>query len=290
MKAMKFAEPGSTGAALISLQRHVGCMTTDPTQLKKVFSWLAIGPSVSNFLGPFTAGLMIDHAGFGSAFALMATLPIVSWLLIRSTRELAPNKALADAPRQRSWDLLKEPRMRRLLLINWLLSSCWDVHTFVLPVLGHERGLSASVIGTILGAFAVAATLIRTVMPMVAARIKEWAVIAGAMTATALLFAVYPLLHAPLAMGACSVLLGFALGSVQPMILSTLHQITPTHRHGEALGLRMMTINASSVIMPTLFGTLGTLIGITGVFWIVGAAVGLGSRTAWGLRKSLGVH
>ena len=281
---------GSTGAALISLQRHVGCMTTDPTQLKKVFSWLAIGPSVSNFLGPFTAGLMIDHAGFGSAFALMATLPIVSWLLIRSTRELAPNKALADAPRQRSWDLLKEPRMRRLLLINWLLSSCWDVHTFVLPVLGHERGLSASVIGTILGAFAVAATLIRTVMPMVAARIKEWAVIAGAMTATALLFAVYPLLHAPLAMGACSVLLGFALGSVQPMILSTLHQITPTHRHGEALGLRMMTINASSVIMPTLFGTLGTLIGITGVFWIVGAAVGLGSRTAWGLRKSLGVH
>ena len=228
--------------------------------------------------------------GFRAAFALMAVLPVISWLLTRRTRELAPTKPPADARRQRSWELLKEPQMRRLLLINWLLSSCWDVHTFVLPVLGHERGLSASVIGSILGAFAIAATLIRTVMPLVAARIREWAVIAGAMTATALLFAVYPLLHAPLAMGLCSVLLGFALGSVQPMILSTLHQITPTHRHGEALGLRMMTINASSVIMPTLFGTLGTLIGITGVFWIVGAAVGLGSRTAWGLRKSLGAH
>ena len=117
-----------------------------------------------------------------------------------------------------------------------------------------------------------------------------WAVIAGAMTATALLFAVYPLLHAPLAMGLCSVLLGFALGSVQPMILSTLHQITPTHRHGEALGLRMMTINGSSVIMPTLFGTLGTLIGISGVFWIVGSAVGIGSHTAWRLRKALGTE
>ncbi len=281
---------GSTGAALISLQRHVGCMTTDPTQLKKVFSWLAIGPSVSNFLGPFTAGLMIDHAGFRAAFALMAVLPVISWLLTRRTRELAPTKPPADARRQRSWELLKEPQMRRLLLINWLLSSCWDVHTFVLPVLGHERGLSASVIGSILGAFAIAATLIRTVMPLVAARIREWAVIAGAMTATALLFAVYPLLHAPLAMGLCSVLLGFALGSVQPMILSTLHQITPTHRHGEALGLRMMTINGSSVIMPTLFGTLGTLIGISGVFWIVGSAVGIGSHTAWRLRKALGTE
>ena len=39
-----------------------------------------------------------------------------------------------------------------MLLVNWLLASCWDVHTFVLPILGHERGLSASVIGAILGA------------------------------------------------------------------------------------------------------------------------------------------
>jgi hypothetical protein len=38
------------------------------------------------------------------------------------------------------------------LLLNWALSSCWDVHTFVVPILGHERGLPASVIGSILGA------------------------------------------------------------------------------------------------------------------------------------------
>lgn len=58
--------------------------------------------------------------------------------------------------------------MRLLLLINWILSSCWDVHTFVLPILGHERGLSASVIGAILGTFAIAATVVRVVVPMIA--------------------------------------------------------------------------------------------------------------------------
>jgi hypothetical protein len=76
-------------------------------------------------------------------------------------------------------------------------------------------------------------------------------------------------------MGLCSVILGFALGAVQPMVMSMLHQITPHARHGEALGLRLMTINASSVAMPMLFGSLGALIGIAGVFWVVGGVLAL---------------
>jgi MFS family permease len=172
-----------------------------------------------------------------------------------------------------------------LLLVNWFLASCWDVHTFVVPVLGHERGLSASVIGSILGAFAVAAALIRVLLPLLAAHLREWAIIACAMGVTAVLFGIYPLLHAPLAMGLCSVLLGFALGSVQPMIMSMLHQITPAHRHGEAIAMRVMAINASSVTMPLLFGLVGTVIGISGVFWITGAIVAAGTRLALGLPK-----
>ncbi len=54
---------------------------------------------------------------------------------------------------------------------------------------------------------------------------------------------------------------------MQPLIRSTLQQITLEARHGEALGLRMMRINVSSVMMPMLFGT-----------------VGAGARAAWGLK------
>ena len=276
---------GATGVASIALQRHVGRAATDSTQLKQVFSWLAIGPAFSNFLGPFAAGLLIDHAGFRPAFLLMAALPLMAWFWVRSTPELAPVVRPAGGKRSTAWELACEPMFRRLLLVNWVLASCWDVHTFVVPVLGHERGLSASVIGSLLGAFAVAAALIRVAMPMLASRLKEWAVIAGAMASTAVLFGVYPFLHAPLAMGACSVLLGFALGSVQPMIMSMLHQITPEHRHGEALALRMMAINASSVAMPMLFGAAGTVIGIAGVFWIVGVVVASGTRLAFRLGR-----
>lgn len=275
---------GAVGCASIALQRHVGRAAENPTQLKQVFSWLAIGPAVSNFIGPFAAGLMIDHAGFRPAFLLLAVLPLVSWFWVQSTQELPPVAGGGSHRHGPAWNLAREPMFRRLLLVNWLVASGWDVHTFVVPVLGHERGLSASVIGTILGGFAVAAALIRIVLPMVASYLKEWALIAGAMAATAVLFAVYPLLHSALAMGLCSVLLGVALGTVQPMIMSTLHQITPEARHGEAIALRMMAINASSVAMPVLFGVAGTVIGISGVFWVVGLSVGAGTRLAYGLR------
>jgi predicted MFS family arabinose efflux permease len=220
----------------------------------------------------------------------MAVLPIASWFLIQKTRELPPVIAARGGKQPKAWDLLREPTFRRLMLVNWFLASCWDVHTFVVPVLGFERGISASVIGSILGAFAVAAALIRMVMPLVAAHLREWRVLAGAMLITAVLFGVYPLMPSALAMGACSMLLGFALGTVQPMVMSMLHQITPEARHGEALGLRLMAINASSVLMPMLFGSVGALIGITGVFWATGAVVGAGSRAAWLLKDSLTSH
>ena len=286
---------GATGVATIALQRHVGRAAGGVVQLRKVFSWLAIGPAVSNFVGPLSAGLLIDHAGavpgsltgFRAAFFLMALLPLVTWFLVRQTRELPAVLAANDGTRPKAWDLLRQPMFRRLMGVNWFLSSCWDVHTFVVPVLGFERGISASVIGSILGAFALAAALIRLLMPWLAVHLKEWKVLAGSMLATALLFAVYPFMRSALGMGICSVLLGFSLGMVQPMIMSMLHQITPEARHGEALGLRLMAINASSVLMPMLFGTAGALVGIAGVFWATGAVVGMGSRLAWLLKDSI---
>jgi predicted MFS family arabinose efflux permease len=274
----------ASGVAMIALQRHVGRLAHDATELRQVFSWMAVGPSISNFLGPLLAGVVIDAAGFRWAYLLLATLPWLAWWLVQRTHELPREPAPAGDRKRSSWDLLRNADFRHLMALNWLLSSCWDVHTFLVPVLGHERGLSATAIGAILGGFALAATAIRLLMPWIAARLRESAVIATAMFATAVLFGLYPLAHAAWAMAVLSVLLGFALGSVQPMIMSMLHQMTPSHRHGEALGLRAMAINGSSVVMPLLFGTAGAAVGVAYVFWTVGAVVGSASPAAWRLR------
>jgi MFS family permease len=286
---------GATGSSVIALQRHVGRAANGPLELRKVFGWLSIGPALANFIGPFSAGLLIDHfgpnpgslPGYRAAFLVLALLPLLGWWLLRGVQELPPIIAAPGSLVPKAWDLMLSPDFRRLMLVNWLLSSCWDVHTFVVPVLGFERGIPASVIGTILGAFAIAAASVRVMLPLIANRTREWALLCAAMLITALLFGLYPLMSNAWGMGICSVLLGLALGLVQPMVMSLLHQLTPDARHGEALGLRMMAINASSVVMPVLFGTAGAVIGIAGVFWFAGAAVGIGVPTAWRLRKCL---
>jgi sugar phosphate permease len=164
--------------------------------------------------------------------------------------------------------------------VNWLLSMAWDVHTFAVPILGHERGFNASTIGLVLGAFTLSVTAVRAVIPLLAHRLRESAVVHAAMLAAAVVFALYPLAPNAWMMGGCALLLGIALGSVQPMVMAMLHQLTPDERHGEALALRSMALNASSTLMPLVFGATGTVVGAAVLFWVVGGAVGAGSRLA----------
>jgi MFS family permease len=274
---------GAAGAATIALQRHVGRMATNGSELRQVFSWISIAPAVSNFVGPFAAGLMIDYAGYRSAFALLASLPLLGWVLLHWVREL-PNEAMAREQKTPAWDLLRDPVLRRLMLMNWFMNSSWDLHGFMVPLLGHERGLPASVIGSILGGFAIAAAVVRVVIPVFANRVREWALITGATAVAGLMFLLYPFSPSAAVMGLCSIVIGMALGIVQPMVMSMLHQITPKHRHGEALAVRQILVNMSSVSMPMLFGAVGGALGASGVFWAMGLIVGAGSPLGTGLR------
>jgi len=119
-----------------------------------------------------------------------------------------------------------------------------------------------------------------------ASRLHEGRVVGCAMLATAVLFVLYPMAQSAWLMAGLSVLLGFALGSIHPMIMSTLHQITPGAQRGQALALRSMTINASSMLMPVVFGTVGTLVGVGVVFWVMAGVVGSGTALAFSLRTA----
>jgi len=265
---------------LITIQRSAGRSALDATALKRVFSWLGLAPALSNVAGPVLAGVLIDQGGFRVAFGTLMLLPLLGlWWARRVPVELPAPRA-ANAPVQNSWELLHTPGLRRLLVVNWLLSASWDVHAFVVPILGHERGFSASAIGLVLGVFATAVAAVRVLIPTLAHRLREAQVLVGAMLCTGAVFSVYPLVHSAWMMGVCAVLLGLALGAVQPMIMTTLHQLTPNDRHGEAIALRSMTINFSSAVMPLMFGFAGAALGAASLFWVMGAAVAAGSTLA----------
>jgi MFS family permease len=262
---------------LIAIQRTAGRTAHGATELRRVFSWLGIAPSISNVVGPLGAGLLIDHVGFGAAFAALATLPLGALVFARWVPREAPRTPQGQGqPRRGAWDLLATPILRRLLLINWFMSTAWDVHSFVVPVLGHERGFSASAIGTVLGSFAFAVTGVRLLIPLFASRLREATVLALAMGIVAIVLAVYPFASALWSMASCAVVLGFALGASQPMVMTAIHQVTPRERHGEAIALRSMALNFSGALMPLGFAALGATLGAAGLFWSMGVLVAAG--------------
>ncbi len=275
-----------TNVGLIAIQRCAGQMVSTSTERLRVFSWLGMAPSLANVVGPVAAGFMIDAAGYAAAYGLLMLMPLLSLAVARRVPAQAGPVA---APRREAgsgrWDLLATPGLKRLLFVNWLLSASWDVHSFAVPVLGHSRGYSASTIGLVLGTFTAAVTLVRFAIPLLAHRLSEVVVLRCAMLLTGMVFALYPFAATPWLMGGCALMLGLTLGAVQPMIMSTLHHLTPANRHGEAIAFRSMAINFSSSVMPLVFGAAGTALGPGVLFWAMGAAVGGGSWAARGLSK-----
>jgi MFS family permease len=271
---------------LIAIQRSASQLAADSTERLRVFSWLGMAPSLANVVGPVAAGFMIDAGGFAAAYALLLLMPLLSLLVGRRVPAEAGRRTGPPGPRGTTWDLLAVPGIKRLLFVNWLLSASWDVHSFAVPVLGHARGYNASTIGLVLGSFTTAVTLVRFAIPLLAHRLQEVTVLRGAMLLAAAVFAVYPLAATPWLMAGCALVLGVALGSTQPMMMSTLHHLTPEHRQGEAIAFRSMVINFSSSLMPLAFGLAGTALGPGVLFWLMGAAVGGGNWAARGLQRA----
>jgi MFS family permease len=173
-------------------------------------------------------------------------------------------------------DLLSTPELRRLYVVVALISSAWDVHQFLVPLYGARIGLSASGIGLILGAFAIATMVVRMVVPLFLMDVSEWKAILAAMAIAGVVYAIYPSFSSLEALIALSFVLGLGLGVSQPMTLSIMARSAPASRLGEATGLRLMLVNGTQTVLPSAFGALGGVIGIGGLFWGMAILLGAG--------------
>jgi MFS family permease len=269
------ATGGAVAFAAVAIQREAGLMARDAGDLKRVFSWVALGPALSNTFAPVIAGLLIDHVGYRAAFVFGALLPLgAAWAAMQVPREPTLPQATSEPSVQGGvLDLLRLPVLRNLLLVNVVLAASWDAHSFTVPVVGHARELSASAIGLVLGSFSIAATMVRLAISSFAQRIDEQRALRAAITLATAVLLVYAWLPGALGMMIGSAVLGLALGSVQPMVLSTLHQAAPANRQGQALGLRMLFTNAATIAMPVGFGFLAAATTSAAPMWLMAAAL-----------------
>lgn len=262
----------------LGIQKLVSELGT-PDDRRHNLSLMAIGFSVSAFLGPTSAGFLIDGLGHRLAFGCLALLPIVAFAWLRRARERLPGGRAAPpdtSTKMRIRDLLSTPELRRLYVVVALISSAWDVHQFLVPLYGARIGLSASGIGLILGAFAIATMVVRMVVPLFLMDVSEWKAILAAMAIAGVVYAVYPSFSTLESLIALSFVLGLGLGVSQPMTLSIMARSAPASRLGEATGLRLMLVNGTQTVLPSAFGALGGVIGIGGLFWGMAILLGAG--------------
>ena len=249
-----------------------------PQERPRNFSLLALGYSVSGFIGPLIAGFSIDRYGHTAPFAVLAVIALlpVAVLLTRRLPLPGPHPVSGIAHHGGVMALLRHRPVRQVLAINVLLSVGWDLHTVFVPIYGARIGLTASQIGMVLAAFAAATFAVRLAMPSIARRLTEHQVLTAALLVASAVYLVFPFSQSALTLGALSFCLGLGLGSGQPMVMSLLHVHTPAGRIGEAVGVRMSLVQSSSVAVPLLFGAVGSSLGLAPVFWSVGVCLAAG--------------
>jgi MFS family permease len=249
------------------------------------FGLLALGYSTSSIAGPMIAGLMIDHAGYRATFALLTLLPLLPIAVLATNRVAlpGPHPARTAGAEGSALDFVTHRELRRVFVINGLVSMAWELHTLFVPIYGHSIGLSASRIGYILAAFAAATFAVRLAMPAIARRMSEHAVLTSALYIGALVYVALPFSRGVGTLMSLSFCLGLGLGASQPMVMSLLHSHTPPGRLGEAAGVRLSLVNSISVAVPLVFGAVGGAVGLSPVLWSVGVFLATGG---WLTRAS----
>lgn len=243
-------------------------------------SYYSIGLAASGLAGPLGVGYVIDHFGHRMAYlALGVVLLTVSVVWLACRRRIPPARAKDSAVSTSGIvEILRNRNLRLTIVVAGIVVAGVDLYTFYMPIYGHEIKLSATMIGAVMGAQAIAALLMRIVMPALLRRWSEENVMAGALLVAGLGYFLFPFFQGVTVLFLISFLLGLGLGCGQPLSLLMVYNRAPAGRTGEVLGVRFTVVNLMHLVIPVTFGTLSAVLGLAPVFVATAALMAVGSH------------
>ena len=262
----------------VSAQHLIGAAGAGHARTRN-FGFYSLGVAITSLAAPPLTGLSIDHFGHQTTYALLALMPVGPLVFLLFFRMAVPQaKAAAAAPEHRPLDLLRNVPLRRALITAGIIETGGELYNFYMPIYGHSIGLSASRIGVVIGVYGVALLLARVVMPAMVKRTSEETVLFGSLSLTAVTCILFPFVADPVMLAVISFVFGLGLGCCGPLSMIITYNRAPDGRAGEAIGFRQSFNKFTEVVMPLLFGTLGSAFGLGPAFWL--NAIFLGSGAA----------
>ncbi len=267
------------------------------------FSLFTTTLSAGRMVGPIVAGLVVDGAGFRTAFGVAAFTLVVPVAIAWTVRRSAAREA-ALASERRSADQVDaavsragsgvEPgsgaragavpaaRAAGLANVGVQLAVLASAGVFVavsvrqafLPVLLTDLGYSATSIGTLISVGSLAAVLVRPLMPWFTRTLGGPArTLVVAMAAVAVGVGGLGLVTSWAAFAGLAVVVGFGTGVGLPLSIVTVASHVDPRQRGAALGLRLSLNRAAQLAMPVAVGALVTAAGFGVAFGVAGGVL-----------------
>jgi MFS family permease len=263
---------------IVAMQNLVGVLS-QPGKRTRNYSYYSLTDAGGNVAGPVLVGFTIDGFGHPATYLVLAAIAAACLVVFHLGHDTIPARSGGtEAPKQRAAaDLLRLPALRNALITNGIVMTGIDLYNIYLPLYAHGAGHSASVIGLIVGAFGAAGLLVRMLIPPVTARWGEHAMIAATLAVACASFVLIPLTVNPWLLGAASFLVGLGLGCGQPLSMVLSFNAAPAGRSAEAIAMRMAVSYGAHVVIPPVFGALGSVLGLAPVFWTCAMLMGGGA-------------
>ena len=273
------------GLAFMALQLATQTLAgaiAKPEERARNFSLVSLGFAIANFAGPLLTGFLIDQIGYAWTFGAIS-LPLIPAIVLSvlSDRWIPPVKSKSQAGSGGMFDLLRIKLLRNTLIASGIVSGAWDVYQFFMPVYGRALGLSATAIGIVMSAFAISIILVRLVLPLAVRRWGEVELLTYAMFIAAVSFCLFPLFSGAVMLAVVSFLLGIACGCGQPLSMTLVFNASPKERTGEATGMRITVNQVTHLVIPLVFGVVGSVAGFPAVFLTNAGGLVLGGYMSW---------
>ncbi len=260
-------------------QSLVGALS-GPGERTRNFSNYSMTGSVSLFMGPLIAGLVIDHLGHRIACAGIAILLLLGIAALLAWGTALPRKEPALGSGGNLLQTLGDRRLWGMLCISSMSQLGNDVFQIFLPVYAHSVGLSATATGMMLSMLAASSFGVRLSFVRLIAQLGESRLLALAFYLGAITFALVPLASGAVSLGFLAFAFGLCQGCTQPLTMMMMFNSAKDGRVGEAIGLGMTTNNLARMLGPALFGGVASLLGLLAVFWINGLMMAAGGRVS----------
>ena len=249
------------------LQNLVGILSR-PEDSAKNFSNYSLLISLTGFLGPLLAGFSLDHIGPGAACMNLALLSLIPLLILAVWGGILPSGTRSTAHAGSVREMLSESGLWRVLATSSLVIAGIDLFLIYMPIYGYGIGLSASAIGVVLAMYSVAAFAVRLVLPQLVGRLTAEKVLAYSFLIGAAGFLLVPLSKDIIVLSLLSFCFGVGMGCGQPITLMMTFSGSAQGRSGEAMGIRVTVNHLTRVVVPIVFGSIGSAFGLIPVFWL----------------------